>query len=61
MGILYYQLGYINNTCMSLKLLSGIKDVFYLQMTTRSVYIKLCMCNHFNVNDSVIIIRVGKN
>ena len=61
MGILYYQLGYINNTCMSLKLLNGIKDVFYLQMTTRSVYIKLCMCNYFNVNESVIIIRVGKN
>ena len=29
---------------MSIKLLSGIKDVFYLQMTTRSVYIKRCIC-----------------
>ena len=44
---------------MTIKLLSGIKDVFYLQMTTRSVYIKRCVCNHFN--ESVIIISVGKN
>ena len=46
---------------MTIKLLSGIKDVFYLQMTTRSVYIKRCVCNHFNVNESVIGISVGKN
>ena len=46
---------------MTIKLLSGIKDVFYLQMTSRSVYKKRCMCNHFNVNKSVIIISVGKN
>ena len=29
---------------MSIKLLSGIKYVFYLQMTARSVYIKRCIC-----------------
>ena len=46
---------------MTTKLLSGIKDVFYLLMTPRSVYIKRCMRNHFNVNELVIIISVGKN
>ena len=46
---------------MTIKLLSGIKDVFYLQMTTRSVYLKRCVCNHFNANESVISISVGKN
>ena len=46
---------------MTIKLLSGTKDVFYLQMTTRSVYIKRCVCNPFNVNESVIITSVGKN
>ena len=61
MCIIYYLLDEINNTCMTIKLLSGIKDVFYLQMTTRSVYIKRCVCNHFNVNESVISISVGKN
>ena len=37
---------------MKIELLNGIKDVFYLQMTTRSVYIKRCLCNHFNVNNN---------
>ena len=46
---------------MTIKLLSGIKDVFYLQMTTRSVYIERCVCNQFNVNESEISISVGKN
>ena len=48
MCIIYYLLDQINNTCMTIKLRSGIKDVFYLQMTSRSVYIKRCMCNYFN-------------
>ena len=56
----YYLVDYINNSCMTIKLQSGIKDVFYLQMT-RLVYITRCMCNQFNVNESVIIISVGKN
>ena len=46
---------------MTIKQLNGIKDVLYLQMTTRSVYIKCCMWNNFNVNESLIIIKVGKN
>ena len=32
-----------------------------MQKTTGSVFIKRYMCNHLNVNESVIIIVVGKN
>ena len=32
-----------------------------MQKTIGSVYIKRSMCNHFNVNDPVIINDAGKN
>ena len=32
-----------------------------MQKTIGSVYIKRYMCNHFNVNEPIIIIDIGKN
>ena len=32
-----------------------------MRKTTGSVFIKRYMCNHFNVNEPVITIDVGKN
>ena len=46
---------------MTTELLSEIKNVWYLQMTFRSLYIKRCMCNQFDVNELITIIGVGKN
>ena len=44
-----------------MKLLCTIKNEWYMQIASGSVFIKRYMCNQFNINEPIIIIGFGKN